>query len=155
MPVHDRAAWRACTDRAGFQLGAAWLGTVDKVSLFWSALPPTHGTVQRLATRLSDLHELSHSVADSSGPLLLDVDLDYWGGAAEPSRPISSHLAPSRPAWEISALRQCAELLRSIGSVAWGDARGQRTTDSASTTTTTTTTSSGRSSSRATPTSTT
>ncbi len=96
MPVQDRAAWRACTDRAGFQLGAAWLGTVDKASLFWSALPPPHGTVQRLATRLSDLHEFSRSVADSSGPLLLDVDLDSWGGAAEPSRPISSHLEPSR-----------------------------------------------------------
>ena len=148
MPVHDRAAWRACTDRAGFQLAAAWLGTVDRVwwlkpgssdnhrdwqhgfvsaasphdkaSLFWSALPPTHGTVQRLATRVSDLHELSRSVADSRGPLLLDVDLDYWGGAA----------GPSRPAWEIPALRQCAELLRSIGSAAWGDARGQWTTDS-------------------------
>jgi hypothetical protein len=31
VPVHDRAAWRACTDRAGFQLAAAWLGTVDRV----------------------------------------------------------------------------------------------------------------------------
>ena len=148
LPVHDRAAWRACTDRAGFQLAAAWLGTVDRVwwlkpgssdnrhdwqhgfvsaasphdkaSLFWSALPPTHGTVQRLATRVSDLHELSRSVADGSGPLLLDVDLDYWGGAA----------GPSRPAWEIPALSQCAELLRSVGSAAWGDARGQRATES-------------------------
>jgi hypothetical protein len=178
MPVHDRAAWRACTDRAGFQLAAAWLGTVDRVwwlkpgssdnhrdwqhgfvsatsphdkaSLFWSALPPTHGTVQRLATRVSDLHELSRSVADSRGPLLLDVDLDYWGGAA----------GPSRPAWEIPALSQCAELLRSIGSAAWGDARGQRTTDSLwpalldsralpSTTTTTTTNASAMASARA------
>ena len=31
MSVHDSVAWQACTDRAGFQLAAAWLGLIERV----------------------------------------------------------------------------------------------------------------------------
>jgi len=46
---------------------------------------------QPLAVRIGGLAELGAlRAADVAGPLLLDIDLDYWGGAA----------GPQRPAWE-------------------------------------------------------
>jgi len=48
-----------------------------------------------LAVRTGGLAELGAlRAADVAGPLLLDIDLDYWGGAA----------GPQRPAWEVPGL---------------------------------------------------
>ena len=49
----------------------------------------------------------------AAAPVLLDVDLDFWGGAA----------GPQLPAWEASGLRACGDYLRACGSAAWGDMR--------------------------------
>ena len=145
LPRHDNAAWARCSDRAGFQLAAAWLGLVDRVwwlkpgrnhgRSFWrggtvapaglgrgrqllrragSGAPSPSTTAAALAVRVSGLHELAAaSTADIRGPLLLDIDLDFWGGAA----------GPQMPTWELASLRACAEYLHECGSAAWGDMR--------------------------------
>ncbi len=64
--------------------------------------------------RTGGLAELSTlSAPDVAGPLLLDIDLDYWGGAA----------GPQRPAWEAPGVAVCGDYLRLCGAAAWGDAR--------------------------------
>ena len=71
-------------------------------------------TAAALAVRVSGLHELAKaSAADIRGPLLLDIDLDFWGGAA----------GPQMPTWELASLGACAEYLRECGAAAWGDMR--------------------------------
>jgi len=97
-----------------------------------------------LAVRTGGLAELGTlRAADVAGPLLLDIDLDYWGGAA----------GPQRPAWEVPdlylpsttslttlttnplsitayycttqapGLEVCGVYLRTCGAAAWGDER--------------------------------
>ena len=64
---------------------------------------------------LGALHELSrsHALRRVPSPILLDIDLDFWGGAA----------GPLQPPWETPALQACGELFRSYGAAAWGDDR--------------------------------
>lgn len=58
-----------------------------------------------------ELHELSYDSGSWNAPVILDIDLDYWGGAR----------GPLQPPWETSALQSCGDLLRECGAAGWAD----------------------------------
>jgi hypothetical protein len=67
---------------------------------------------------MDELHTWRSPTADerdfdlpAKSPHILDIDLDFWGGAA----------GPLPPPWEIPPLQSCGDFLRLHGAAAWAD----------------------------------
>lgn len=65
------------------------------------------------AGRGSHATATENDLPPKSSPHILDIDLDFWGGAA----------GPLPPPWEIPPLQSCGDYFREHGAAAWADPR--------------------------------
>lgn len=119
-PMADYATHSKWQD--GFVYAAPGRSTSSASVLRWSWSAPVSARRRSLAMRVGPLEELigASEAANTATGSLLDIDIDYWGGAA----------GPRQPPWEMPSLQRCGALLKSLGSAAWGDERAERATAS-------------------------